>query len=613
MVSALLGLSLVLEFTKKLMWANSAFAAMCCTFKKRCVRAANLSRQSLRCTVFISAMGCLLAMPPVQAQESHITSRDDLSYGPVIFDFYQQNYFLGLVEQSVAQTNKNSVALQDSAQVLKGVMQLSYGMPNATEPLFQSLLANTNNRAVANAAWYHLARLYYNKSEIAAAKRALAEIRGELPQEIRLDYLYLSSLLNGAASEDSIALLKQSRLADSSPQYGYLLFNMAVTQLRSGANEEGVEALEQLANYTGDNRELQALSDRAKHGLAQLATQTGELVRAWNYLRGVRTTGLYSNRALLSYAWAAIKLQQFASAIPALQLLDQRSIAIAEVQEAKVLLAHLYEQEGSPRKALKSNLLAEKAFKEGIATLREARAIIAKQDVPREFIENLEVIMDETDWYRANASVDYRKLTPFLIDLMASNPFNETLKDLAALYTLEDNLTYWLSQSEQHQLILKNMAGVSDGGELEQILVRSHGLNTRLKDQKAEIRLNTLTLSEAATERFQVLLESVERDLTLLDDKIQRVSRIKEPYVRPAEHSALVAVNHQRIESALAQTRELISMLEPVMRKLVNLELAKHEERMNYYWAQSRLAKARLFDSTLLELEHTRSSSSTTE
>ncbi|ACR13248.1 conserved hypothetical protein [Teredinibacter turnerae T7901] len=552
-------------------------------------------------------------MPPVQAQESHITSREDLSYGPVIFDFYQQNYFLGLVEQSVAQTNKNSVALQDSAQVLKGVMQLSYGMPNATEPLFQSLLANTNNRAVANAAWYHLARLYYNKSEIAAAKRALAEVRGELPQEIRLDYLYLSSLLNGAASEDSKALLKQARLADSSPQYGYLLFNMAVTQLRSGANEEGVKALEQLANYTGDNRELQALSDRAKHGLAQLATQTGELVRAWNYLRGVRTTGLYSNRALLSYAWAAIKLKQFASAIPALQLLDQRSIAIAEVQEAKVLLAHLYEQEGSPRKALKSNLLAEKAFKEGIATLREARAIIAKQDVPREFIENLEVIMDETDWYRANASVDYRKLTPFLIDLMASNPFNETLKDLAALYTLEDNLTYWLSQSEQHQLILKNMAGVSDGGELEQILARSRGLNTRLKDQKAEIRLNTLTLSEAATERFQVLLESVERDLTLLDDKIQQVSRIKEPYVRPAEHSALVAVNHQRIESALAQTRELISMLEPVMRKLVNLELAKHEERMNYYWAQSRLAKARLFDSTLLELEHTRSSSSTTE
>ncbi|WP_026160672.1 hypothetical protein [Teredinibacter turnerae] len=613
MVSALLGLSLVLEFTKKLRWANSAFATMCCTFKKRCVTAGNLSRQSLRCTVFISVMGCLFAMPPVQAQESHITSREDLSYGPVIFDFYQQNYFLGLVEQSVAQTNKNSVALQDSAQVLKGVMQLSFGMPNATEPLFQSLLANTNNRAVANAAWYHLARLYYNKSEIAAAKRALAEIRGELPQEIRLDYLYLSSLLNGAASEDSIALLKQSRLADSSPQYGYLLFNMAVTQLRSGANEEGVKALEQLANYTGDNRELQALSDRAKHGLAQLATQTGELVRAWNYLRGVRTTGLYSNRALLSYAWAAIKLKQFASAIPALQLLDQRSIAIAEVQEAKVLLAHLYEQEGSPRKALKSNLLAEKAFKEGIATLREARAIIAKQDVPREFIENLEVIMDETDWYRANASVDYRKLTPFLIDLMASNPFNETLKDLAALYTLEDNLTYWLSQSEQHQLILKNMAGVSDGGELEQILARSHDLNTRLKDQKAEIRLNTLTLSEAATERFQVLLESVERDLTLLDDKIQRVSRIKEPYVRPAEHSALVAVNHQRIESALAQTRKLISMLEPVMRKLVNLELAKHEERMNYYWAQSRLAKARLFDSTLLELEHTRSSSSTTE
>ena len=40
-----------------------------------------------------------------------------------------------------------------------------------------------------------------------------------------------------------------------------------------------------------------------------------------------------------------------------------------------------------------------------------------------------------------------------------------------------------------------------------------------------------------------------------------------------------------------------------VIRKLVNIELDKHESRIRYYWAQSRLAKARLYDATLTTLD----------
>lgn len=563
------------------------------------------SSLSIMCAVFL----CFVTAPAMAQLRSHVSSKSDLEYGPVLFEFYQNEYFNGLVENSYALASDNMIAKSPRAKLLSGSMMLRFGMPDDASTIFNVLLDSNSTTDVKNRAWYHLARLYFSKSDKASARKALDRIVGDIPNDLHIEYHYLASLVNHDGKHIPEVAEGIAALSDRLPQYSYLLFNMAVTQLRSGDVLGAVENLEEIASYSGENRELQALADRAKHGLAQLATQAQNLPRAWHYLTGIRTTGLYSNRALLSYAWTAIKMKLYNEAIPALQLLDQRSIAIPEVQEAKVLLAHLYEQEGSPRKALKSNLLAEKAFKHGLEVLEQARRIIGRRDVPREFIENIEAIMDETDWYATDASVDYQKLTPFLIDLMASHPFNETLKDLAALYNLEDNLKYWLSQTSEHQLILKNAGRHSDKSGLQALLSRAEKISGQLRDQKAEIKLTTLTLEQEQKDRFHVLIEKTEHDLMILEDKIYQLRKIKKPYVQPAQYEHLVKDNHQRIKRQLAQTRYIINQLEPVMRKLVEAELKKHEERMRYYWAQSRLAKARLFDSTLLSLEKVKPSS----
>ncbi|SMF41196.1 hypothetical protein SAMN02745866_02685 [Alteromonadaceae bacterium Bs31] len=557
---------------------------------------------------------CLLFAPASFAQlKSHVESSFQLEYGPVLYEFYQQQYFEALVENRYSLSVENPIAKTAHAGILHGGMLVSYGMPDNALQLFQALLDTRSSVEVKNRAWYHLAKLYYNKSDKASANRALDKVQGQMPDDLHIEYHYLASLVKNDGEHLEAVNEALDDLSNRLPQYSYLLFNLAVTQLRAGQVLDAVLNLEELAVYEGDDRELLALADRAKHGLAQMATQAGDLPRAWSYLTSIRTSGLYSNRALLSYAWTAIKMKLYNEAIPALLLLDERSIAIPEVQESKVLLAHLYEQQGSSRKALKSNLMAEKAFKKGLATLADARKIIAKQDVPREFISNLEVIMDESDWYGANASVDYKKLTPFLIDLMSSHPFNETLKDLAALYTLEQNLSYWLIQIEEHQLVLTNAEDKYVQDDLQQLLARSETIKEKLQDQDAEIKLTTLTLEESDKERFQVLIDRTEHDLLVLEDKINRLKKAKQPYVQPASYAGEIKGNHKRITKELARTRYFIEKLEPVMRNLVRAELDNHEERMRYYWAQSRLAKARLFDATLLELENVKSESEAME
>lgn len=561
-----------------------------------------------KCTSLLAGALSLALIAPVTQAE--VQSRAELEYGTVLFDYYQQDYFNALVEYEYNLSQQNEITLSGEGVVLKGGMMLSYGIPDESFIIFNDVLKDNTSTTVRNRAWYYLAKLYYNKSETEQAMEALARVKGELPDDIHLLYHYLATLVKINANHIENAQQNIDKVEPSTPFYPYLMFNLAIGHLRAGNLNGAVSNLEKVTTYAGQSEELSVLADRAKHGLSQLAIQAGHFPQAWLYLRGIRTTGLYSNRALLTYAWAAIKLKRFNDAIPALEILNSRSIAIPEVQEAKVLLSHLYEQEGSPRKALKANLLAEKEFKKGVDQVNEARRIIALRDVPREFISNLEAIVSDSDWYGTEPSVNYQTLTPFLIDLMASNAFNETLKELADLYAIHDNLTHWSEQASQHLLILESAKSKSFSKTLKNSFDSSIDIRNKLKEQSEELRLYTLTLEVKEQERFQVLLKSMTGELNTLDEKIAQLQNVKAPYEPPANMHSVLTEKHEEIKRQIKRTEQHIAVLEPIMRDLVNAELDKHEERMSYYWAQSRLAKARLYDSTLLELEKARAKNS---
>lgn len=569
------------------------------------------SSLALLCRSFTLALPLSMAVLNSSAHAEIVNnfSTYDLEYGAVLFDYFQQDYFSALIEQEYAQAMGNPIALSDEGQVLKGGMMLSYGMGDKAKEIFDDLLDRSAPVTVKNRAWFYLAKLFYSKSDFDNARSALSRISGELPKDLYTDYHYLATLINKSANSAINADQKLSQVTKDNPHYPYLLFNLAIFQLKSSELDKAVENLEKVTTYAGISEELSLLADRARHGLAELAIKHGKLINAWDYLKEIRTTGFYSNRALLSFAWAAINLKQFKQAIPALEILNSRSIAIPEVQEGKVLLAHLYEQEGSPRKALKRNILAEKEFHEGIEMINVARQVIKEQDVPREFIENLNAMMDDTDWYNTKPTVNYHKLTPFLIDLMASHPFNETLRELADLYSIEANLEYWLIQAQEHRLILEN-AGKKQflKDPVADIISKTQTVKQGLVDQTAEYRLHALALPEKDQERMSVLVQTTEEELELLDARISKLANYSQPYQQPAGYSVLVAQRHEEIENKLIQTRRYINSVEVIMRQLVAQELGKHEERMRYYAAQSKLAKARLYDMTLLSLEKAKSS-----
>ncbi|GAB1263079.1 tetratricopeptide repeat protein [Aurantivibrio plasticivorans] len=543
---------------------------------------------------------------PASQSSNHIQTRDDLEYGTILFNYYQQDYFNALIEYEYVADKENKRANSDRGHLLKGGMALSYGLSDVSESLFNALLVRQTEEDVRNRAWYYLAKLFYAHSRDKDAHDALEKIHGAVPADLHLDYHYLATLVSNDANHLESISQAVDNIPTYSPQHPYLLFNLGISYLRGGNRAAAEENLQAVVAAADDSEELQVLSDRARHGLAQLAIEDQQLLKAWGYLQNIRTTGLYSNRALLAYAWAAVRQQQYQIALPALQLLNERSISIPEVQEGKVLLGHLYEQQDSMNRALKSHITAEKQFLQGIQQVAEARRIIDMRDVPHEFIANLDAIVDDTDWYGTKPSVDYQKLTPFLIDLMASNPFNQVLHELADLYAIRDNLTHWSNQAEQHALILAAAESKMFDESMKQLLQESETLHSRLTQQKDDLDLIQLTLDTSDQERFESLLDNSGKELALLTDKLNSLRKQSEPYRQPDSYPAMVELNHKRIHEKLQVTQRYIAKLEPVMRNLVKVELDKHEERMRYYLAQSRLAKARLYDTALINLDNVR-------
>jgi hypothetical protein len=540
-------------------------------------------------------------------------STQDLEYGVILFDYFQQDYFSALVEQEYAQAINNSIAKSASGQVLKGGMMLSYGMSNEAKTIFDQLLNTNASVDVRNKAWFYLAKLLYKKAELANAKDALEKVKGEIPKDLHTQYHYLATLLHSKGNH----LPNEEYTIRTSPEDNadlpYLLFNLAIIQLKENQLDLAVKNLEKVTEYSGTTEELSVLADRARHGLAELAIKHGQLLQAWSYLKDIRNTGLYSNRALLSYAWAAINLKQFNDAVPALEILNGRSIAIPEVQEAKVLLAHVYEQGGSSRKALKSNILAEKDYKAGIKMVNEARRIIDMQEVPKEFISNVRALIDDTDWYNSRPSLSYKKLTPFLIDLMASNSFNETLRELADLYSIEENLTYWSNQATEHSLILENAKKKKNDQSFNSVYEKSKNFNALFSEQNTELKLYSLSLKEKEQERLKALVGTTGKELKLLNNKVTKLKDYKKPYEQPESYTPMVQEKHAEIKKQLLATQKLTLQFEAIMRNLIKEELNQHEERMRYYSAQSRLAKARLYDMLLLSLEKAKSDAKDTD
>jgi len=527
----------------------------------------------------------------------------DLKYGVVLFEFYQQKYFDTLVEFEYANEKGGIMDHGSYPDVLKGGVSLSYGLDEQASDIFSSVLAVNTIPEVQNRAWFYLAKMLYLRGDIQQSATTLSNIHGSMPGDIDQEYRYLAALINiklGYFEEARVISASFDKKSNYAP---FLYFNLGVTLGKQKDYANAIDILSKAATFSDSGDNLRRLADRSHMAMAFLYDEENDQESALEHINHVSSTGVYSNRALLGSGWVSVNSGNYKEALAPLNALQTRSLAIPEAQEAVLLVPHVYEKLGLPGRAADGFISAYDRYSTALDQLEHARESLNDAEVLELFVRNLDAMLVDNDWFGTAPSVSLNPLSPFLLELMSDHSFQSILKDLRDLYAIRNNLEYWKQKRDDFEVMIE--ARTHTFHEKDRNLLIAEALQQQASHQEhyAKLKQKVSMMEHHEQNRLQWLLADVQFEL---DSALAMTKQLESTvgFKSDAEDYAL-SVEHAmvRLDKELANTNDLIDKVENVMVELINTELGVHEKRLKYYRVQSHLAKARILDRSLADLE----------
>jgi Tetratricopeptide repeat len=507
----------------------------------------------------------------------------DPHFGEVLFYFFQENYFSALSRLMVAQHFGRVPHHDHEAELLRGGMLLSYGMDQEAGRIFQALIDAGAPPSVRDRAWFYLAKIRYQRGRIAEAEYAIARVRGPLPGELEAERTVLHATLLMRRKQYGEAIRMLQKASSRSEWAAYGRYNLGVALIQAGLHDGGVTLLDEIGRSPAKGEELTALRDKANVALAYSFLQSNSPARAEPYLERVRLNGLMSNKALLGMGWAQAGLNQYERAlVPWMELAD-RPTSDTAVQESLLAVPFALGKLGAYRQSLERYERALDAYTSEIARLDEAIASIRRgalvQDVLRDNPGN------ESGWYWQVRRVPDTPEGRYLLELLASNDFQEGLKNYRDLEFLSRQLdasarnigTYRDILAVRRQGFAERLPRVTAGAralQLDQLRAAYLGEVERLS--RIETEEDAETLAGDKERSLALRLERVRAGLGSVSDPAEREAA-QEKYRRLRglltwDLSAQYSTHLRNVDKALQETGRLISQAEARREELMQAQ-----------------------------------------
>ncbi|MGF1612865.1 MAG: hypothetical protein ACFCVA_02865 [Gammaproteobacteria bacterium] len=340
-------------------------------------------------------------------------------------------------QQKLLSAGQHRVANWRRAELL-----LDYGLQEAAETWLLALEDDAIPDSARDRSWHRLAEAFFHKGYLAAAKRALEQVTGELPPSLRGDHQLLRAHILMALDSNRLAADELRRWQGLPDQSGYAHYNRGIALMRAGEYAEAMVALEQVIAGPTEGEELLTLRDRANLVLGNLALQTGDPQRAQAAFESVRLQGAYSNRALLGAGWAALARERKQEALLPWLELRRRGIIDPAVQEALLTVPAVKRELRTLTEAARLYEEALGAFSdelqrlgEAIEAVREGNLIGSRHsDQPR-----ITMLSASAEGIREATPV-----TRYLGRLLAGHDFQAAWRAYRDLLSLQETLAEWL-------------------------------------------------------------------------------------------------------------------------------------------------------------------------
>jgi hypothetical protein len=221
----------------------------------------------------------------------------------------------------------------------------------------------------------------------------------------------------------------------------YAQFNLGVALVRRERLAEAAKYLDRVGTMSTRSPELLALKDKANLALGFALLQAQRAAEAKPILQRIRLEGPYSSKALLGVGWADAGMGEFKRALVPWLELRKRSLLDSAVQESFLTVPYAYSQLSASGQAAEYYNTAIESFDSELKLIDESIEQIRSGKMLDRLLDDDK--KDTLTWYWQLTTVPDAPESRYLYALLASNEFQEGLKNYRELNFMRRNLDGW--------------------------------------------------------------------------------------------------------------------------------------------------------------------------
>jgi hypothetical protein len=399
----------------------------------------------------ILILACLLFATSSKAADTYTSvGLKDVYFGEALYQAFQGEWFQAVARldtelgqhRGVDEPRLDTLYYHvNHAEFAVGDFELAYRMHNRAGRAITAVIEGNVEEPVRNEAIYRLARLYFQKDQPENALHALERIRGTIPATIRddLEFLRGQIFMANGRSVEAAGIFKELQSARNLE--GFVGYNLGIALLKEGKEQDGRASLDRTGQILSDSPATMAIKDKSNLVLGYKLLDENAGGNAKLVLERVRLSGPFSNRALLGSGWADASQGRFERALVPWSILAEREVTDPAVQEALLAVPYAYGKLNVYGRAAVLYGKALDSFGTEVDKLRSSINSVREG----KFLQALarEELKQDSDWVVKLRNLPEAPETYYLLELMASHDFQESLKNYLDLNELQKKLVAW--------------------------------------------------------------------------------------------------------------------------------------------------------------------------